>query len=109
MIEIHGRPVKDQLLPMDAVSHGIGYLSEDRKRYGLAVRAERYGELRFSPPYDDYEKGLLSSIRRKWRTSPEKYVDTLKIKDPFGGSASEKSVRRESAESGYCQMADQEQ
>ena len=22
---------------MDAVSHGLGYLSEDRKRYGLAI------------------------------------------------------------------------
>jgi ribose transport system ATP-binding protein len=35
-IFIHGRKVKISS-PIDAVHHGIGYLSEDRKRYGLAL------------------------------------------------------------------------
>jgi ribose transport system ATP-binding protein len=35
-IHVHGRPVRIRS-PRDAVAHGIGYLSEDRKRYGLAT------------------------------------------------------------------------
>jgi ribose transport system ATP-binding protein len=35
-IFVHGKKVKIAD-PMDAVHHGIGYLSEDRKRYGLAL------------------------------------------------------------------------
>src|SRR5262249_19771527 len=33
---VHGRPVTIRS-PRDAVAHGIGYLSEDRKRFGLAT------------------------------------------------------------------------
>ncbi len=33
---MHGKQVRIQS-PTDAVRHGIGYLSEDRKRYGLAL------------------------------------------------------------------------
>ncbi len=35
-ILVHGKPV-DIRTPQSAVAHGIGYLSEDRKRYGLAL------------------------------------------------------------------------
>jgi ribose transport system ATP-binding protein len=35
-IRVHGRPVRIRT-PRQAVAHGIGYLSEDRKRYGLAT------------------------------------------------------------------------
>ena len=35
-IHVHGELV-DIRTPQDAVSHGIGYLSEDRKRFGLAL------------------------------------------------------------------------
>ena len=35
-ILVHGKPVTIGN-PTDAVAHGIGYLSEDRKRYGLAL------------------------------------------------------------------------
>ena len=35
-ILVHGKPVAIRT-PADAVAHGIGYLSEDRKRYGLAL------------------------------------------------------------------------
>jgi ribose transport system ATP-binding protein len=35
-IRVHGRAVKIRS-PRDAVAHGIGYLSEDRKRFGLAT------------------------------------------------------------------------
>jgi ribose transport system ATP-binding protein len=35
-IEVHGRPVRINS-PTDAVRYGIGYLSEDRKQFGLAL------------------------------------------------------------------------
>lgn len=35
-ILVHGKPARIHA-PRDAVQHGIGYLSEDRKRYGLAL------------------------------------------------------------------------
>jgi len=35
-IRVHGKPVRIAS-PADAVRHGIGYLSEDRKRFGLAI------------------------------------------------------------------------
>jgi ribose transport system ATP-binding protein len=35
-ILVHGQPVTIRT-PADAVAHGIGYLSEDRKRFGLAL------------------------------------------------------------------------
>ncbi|WP_369374103.1 sugar ABC transporter ATP-binding protein [Promicromonospora sp. Populi] len=36
VVEVNGRPVTVRN-PADAVRHGIGYLSEDRKRYGLLL------------------------------------------------------------------------
>ena len=35
-VDVHGKAVLIRT-PADAVAHGIGYLSEDRKRYGLAL------------------------------------------------------------------------
>jgi ribose transport system ATP-binding protein len=35
-IRVHGQPVRIRT-PRDAVAHGIGYLSEDRKQFGLAT------------------------------------------------------------------------
>ena len=35
-VRVHGRPVRIRS-PQDAVAHGIGYLSEDRKQFGLAT------------------------------------------------------------------------
>jgi ribose transport system ATP-binding protein len=35
-ILVHGRPVRIRT-PRDAVAHGLGYLSEDRKQFGLAT------------------------------------------------------------------------
>ena len=56
-IEIKGKPVHIKS-PMDAVSHGVGYLSEDRKRYGLAVDLS-VTENAILASYDDYESGIL--------------------------------------------------
>ena len=79
MVEIHGKPIKISS-PMDAVRHGIGYLSEDRKRFGLAVGLS-VTENAILASYDDYEKGLFIH-KKDVADITEKYVDTLKIKTP---------------------------
>jgi len=78
-IEIHGKPVRVSS-PMDAVKYGIGYLSEDRKRFGLAVNLS-VTENAILASYDDYEHGLFIH-KRKVSDITKEYVGTLKIKTP---------------------------
>ena len=61
-VEIHGKPVRISS-PMDAVHYGLGYLSEDRKRFGLATGLS-VTENSILASYDDFEKGLLSTKKR---------------------------------------------
>jgi ribose transport system ATP-binding protein len=79
-IRIQGKPVHLKS-PKDAVAHGIGYLSEDRKRYGLALGMDVESNV------------VLASFRRflNWlgwinssatRTTAEHYVGALAIKTP---------------------------
>ncbi len=67
--------------PSDAVRHGIGYLSEDRKRYGLALGMDVESNI------------VLASLREflnaigfvqfgKTRVVASKYVDALQVKTP---------------------------
>lgn len=78
-VEIHGRPVRIKS-PMEAVSHGIGYLSEDRKRFGLAVGLS-VTDNSIMASYDDYEQGLFIHSK-KIEQITSKYVEKLKIKTP---------------------------
>ncbi|MBB6480692.1 sugar ABC transporter ATP-binding protein [Spirochaeta isovalerica] len=78
-IEIHGQTVKIHG-PMDAVSHGIGYLSEDRKRYGLAVNLS-VKENAVLASYDDFQAGMMID-RSKIDDVTRDYVDKLKVKTP---------------------------
>jgi ribose transport system ATP-binding protein len=79
-ILVHGKPVRIQS-PSDAVRHGIGYLSEDRKRYGLALKL------------DVETNVVLASMRRflnrfgvirsaETRAAAETQVRNLSIKTP---------------------------
>lgn len=78
-IEINGRPVTIRS-PMDAVAHGIGYLSEDRKRFGLALGLT-VKENAVLATYETFEKaGFIDSGRVERITAD--YVDKLKIKTP---------------------------
>ncbi len=79
IIEIGGRPVKISS-PMDAVRHGIGYLSEDRKRYGLAVNLD-VTDNSIMASYDKYQKGLFIHEKNIDEIT-EEYVNSLKIKTP---------------------------
>jgi ribose transport system ATP-binding protein len=58
VIKVKGRPVQITD-PMSAVAHGIGYLSEDRKRYGLATGLSVI-ENSLMASYDRYETGCSS-------------------------------------------------
>jgi ribose transport system ATP-binding protein len=77
---VHGKKVHIHH-PHDAVAHGIGYLSEDRKRYGLMVDMD----VKMNIAVTSFRR-----FKRFWgwvnddsiaRTA-EQYVDRLKIKTP---------------------------
>lgn len=66
--------------PQDAVKAGIGYLSEDRKRYGVAVQ-KTVAENTTLACLDDYVSGILID-EKKEREVAQKYVDSLATKTP---------------------------
>jgi len=78
-IKVNGQPVHISD-PMDAVNHGIGYLSEDRKRYGLATGLSVI-ENALMASYDKYETGMFIHAA-KVRKITSDYVDKLSIKTP---------------------------
>jgi len=78
-IEVRGRRVSIQS-PEDAVGRGIGYLSEDRKRFGLAVNLSVKDNLAMAT-YDRFQRGLFIAARRV-RDVTEEFVQKLNIKTP---------------------------
>jgi ribose transport system ATP-binding protein len=66
--------------PRDAVEYGIGYLSEDRKRFGLALGLTVKDNVVLAT-YDDFDAGPFVHAR-KVDTATRKYVDRLNIKTP---------------------------
>jgi len=79
-ILVHGKPVTIRT-PNDAVRFGIAYLSEDRKRYGLAL------------PMDVEANVVMASLRKftgplgtirfgRTRATALEHVDSLAIKTP---------------------------
>ena len=78
-IEIRGRRVSIRS-PGDAVANGIGYLSEDRKRFGLAVNLSVRDNLAMAT-YDRFQRGLFIQAR-KVRQVTEDFVQKLNIRTP---------------------------
>ena len=78
-IYINGEKV-DIKTPRDAVSHGIGYLSEDRKRFGIIID-KTVAENSTMATLDEYMKGLFID-KKKENEVAQKYVDILKTKTP---------------------------
>ena len=78
-IEINGRLVNIQT-PQDAVSHGIGYLSEDRKRYGLATNLNVKDNMALAT-YEKYQKGLFVT-HDSIDSDAKSYVKKLNLKTP---------------------------
>ena len=78
-IYVNGEKV-DIKSPKDAVRHGIGYLSEDRKRFGIIVD-KSVAENSTMATLDEYMKGLFID-EKKENDVAQKYVDILKTKTP---------------------------
>ncbi len=78
-ILVNGKPV-NITNPMDAVSCGIGYLSEDRKRYGLALGLS-VTDNAILASYDDYEHGAFIH-KKNIENVTGQYVRKLKVKTP---------------------------
>ena len=66
--------------PKDAVEHGIGYLSEDRKRFGLVID-KTIAENSTMASLNNFVGGFLID-KKKEREIAKKYVDDLKTKTP---------------------------
>jgi ribose transport system ATP-binding protein len=67
--------------PRDAVRHGIGYLSEDRKQFGLAVGMDVEANIALAS-FDQFVNALGVVNDSKTRTVADKYVNALSIKTP---------------------------
>ena len=75
-IYVNGEKV-DIKTPQDAVKHGIGYLSEDRKRFGIVVDKT----VAENSTLENYMKGIFID-KKKENEAAQKYVDLLKTKTP---------------------------
>jgi ribose transport system ATP-binding protein len=79
-IEVHGKPCAIRT-PRDAVAHGIGYLSEDRKHFGLALGLDVRANIglasleRFTKRLGRVDDGALAQVARE-------YISTLAIRTP---------------------------
>ena len=65
---------------MDAVKCGIGYLSEDRKRFGIVVQ-KSVAENTTMAALDDYMSGVFIN-KKKENEVAKKYVAQLRTKTP---------------------------
>lgn len=78
-IYVNGQKV-DIKTPQDAVRCGIGYLSEDRKRYGIVV-AKSVAENSTMASLEHFMKGIFIN-KKKENEAAQEYVDALKTKTP---------------------------
>lgn len=76
-IYVHGKK-KDIQSPKDAVDYGIGYLSEDRKQFGIVVGMDVADNIA-QPSLDYYVSGGFINERKIHHIS-EEYVNKLKVK-----------------------------
>ncbi len=78
-VEIGGRRVAIRS-PEDAVAHGLAYLSEDRKRYGLALNLPVKDNVVLTS-YDHFSRGPVI-MKREIAHATDRYVDRLRIRTP---------------------------
>ncbi len=78
-VYVNGQKV-DIKTPQDAVKCGIGYLSEDRKRYGIVV-AKTIAENSTMASLENFMKGAFID-KKKENQVAQQYVETLKTKTP---------------------------
>ena len=78
-ILLNGKPVTVHS-PVDAVNHGIGYLSEDRKAFGLAVGLSVSDNSVMANLDKFTSSGFVN--RKKVNEATREYVEKLSIKTP---------------------------
>ncbi len=78
-VYLHGKKVEIRS-PSDAVKHGIGYLSEDRKAFGLATGLS-VRENTVMAYLEKFTRGLFVNDRQVDKTTSQ-YVDQIGIKTP---------------------------
>ncbi|HKX42485.1 MAG TPA: sugar ABC transporter ATP-binding protein, partial [Burkholderiaceae bacterium] len=79
-IRVHGVRVAIKS-PADAVAHGIGYLSEDRKHFGLATGLDVETNIALAS-LASFVGGHLLLDQAGMRSTAERYVKQLQIKTP---------------------------
>ena len=67
--------------PGDAVRHGIGYLSEDRKRYGLALKMDVESNVVLAS-FEKFQGALGWVNNSKTRATAKQFVEKLRIRTP---------------------------
>jgi ribose transport system ATP-binding protein len=78
-IEVKGRRVFIHS-PEDAVANGIGYLSEDRKRFGLAINLNVMDNMAMAT-YDRFQRGMFIEARKVQEVSGD-FSRKLNIRTP---------------------------
>ena len=78
-IYINGKKVEIKT-PMDAVANGIGYLSEDRKRFGIVVQ-KTVAENTTMASLEKFMSGIFIN-KKKEKEVTRKYIKQLKTKTP---------------------------
>ena len=78
-IYVNGQKV-DTKTPQDAVKCGIGYLSEDRKRFGIVVD-KTVAENSTMATMENFMKGIFID-KKKEKDVAQEYVEALKTKTP---------------------------
>ena len=78
-IKIHGSPCHIGN-PMDAINNGVGYISEDRKRFGLAVNLSVLDNS-IMTSYEKFEKSMFVDYPKARKVTRE-YVNKLNTKTP---------------------------
>ncbi|MCC8140542.1 MAG: sugar ABC transporter ATP-binding protein [Lachnospiraceae bacterium] len=78
-VYVNGKKI-DIRTPQDAVRNGIGYLSEDRKRYGIVVD-KTIAENSTMASLERFMKGIFID-KKKENEAAQEYVDALNTKTP---------------------------
>ncbi|WMJ90701.1 sugar ABC transporter ATP-binding protein [Anaerocolumna sp. MB42-C2] len=78
-IYVNGKKV-DIKSPIDAVANGIGYLSEDRKRFGIVVQ-KTVAENTTMASLENFMSGIFIN-KKKEKEVTQKYIEQLKTKTP---------------------------
>ena len=90
--------------PVDAIKSGIGYLSQDRKRYGLALGLPVFENMMMGN-YRCKISNMLMVQNSKVKNTAEEEVKSLDIKTPSINQLSLRVPRRKSAESSNSKLA----